>query len=240
MQKLHRGYKILVDQGASELFKQFYNHYISTLLPSIRAEYNGVETFGAKLFDNHINWRKKNKPGYESGLIDSLIQNADSSDHIVIVGGGWGVTAVRSAKVVGSDGKVSVFEGSESQIAKVKSTIELNGVSDRIDINHAVVGPNIGVYDNTGDAEIVNPSDLPKCDVLELDCEGSELEILRNLEMRPRVIIVESHGRYNSSTKNVIDTLNDLNYQIKSVSLAEISEHCIQYDIRVITGLHNG
>ena len=59
MQKLHRGYKILVDQGASELFKQFYNHYISTLLPSIRAEYNGVETFGAKLFDNYIHWRKK-------------------------------------------------------------------------------------------------------------------------------------------------------------------------------------
>jgi len=239
MQKLHKGYKILTEQGAGELFKQLYNHYIAALLPSICAQYNGVETFGAKLFDNYISWRKKNKPSYESGLVDSLIQNVDSSDHVVIVGGGWGVTAVRSAQVVGSDGKVSVFEGSESQIAKVNSTIELNGVSDRVDINHAVVGPNIGVYGNTGDAEIVSPSDLPKCDVLELDCEGSELEILQNLELRPRVIIVESHGRYNSSTKDVIDTLNDLNYHIKSVSLAEISEHCIQHDIRVITGLHN-
>jgi hypothetical protein len=38
----------------------------------------------------------------------------------------------------------------------------------------------------------VTPAELPECDVLELNCEGSEIGILRNMTIRPRAIAVET------------------------------------------------
>jgi len=238
MQILLRGLKLLINQGPAELVKQSYSRFIASFLPNTQAEYNEVRVMAAKLFDYHIPWRKKHNPDYESGLIKSILKNALPSDHIVIVGGGWGVTAVRSAKLVGNDGRITVFEGSKSQISKIESTIELNHIPDVITVKHAVVGPNIGVYGSTGTADFVDPSELPECDVLELDCEGSEQDILENLQIRPRVIIVESHGMYNSSTQDVIARFASLGYEVKSISLAEKSnkKFCENNDVKIVTG----
>ena len=238
MQIFFRGLKLLIEEGPAELGKQSYNHFVASLLPDAQAEYNEVRVMAAKLFDYHIPWRKKHSPDYESGLIESIVKNALPSDHIVIVGGGWGVTAVRSAKLVGNDGKITVFEGSKSQISKIESTIQLNDMPDIIELNHAVVGPNVRVYGNTDTADFVDPTALPECDILELDCEGSELDILQNLQIRPRVIIVESHGMYDSTAQDVIDGLESLGYEVKSISLAEKSnkKFCENNDIKVVTG----
>jgi hypothetical protein len=239
MEYLREGVKLLFEQGIAELIKQSYNHFVAPILPNTQAEYNGVQVLAAKLFDRHLPWRNKHNPHYENGIIESLVQNAVPSDRVVIVGGGWGVTAVRSAKLVGPNGKVTVFEGSKSQVAKIKSTIELNDVTNEIEINHAIVGPEIRMYGHIGNADYVSPFELPECEILELDCEGSELDILQNLEIRPRVIIVESHGMYNSSSKNVMDNLKSLDYRVKSVSLAEKSNEnfCKENDVRVVTGI---
>jgi hypothetical protein len=35
---------------------------------------------------------------------------------------------------------------------------------------------------------VVAPVELPGCDVLELDCEGAEIVILRDMTIRPRVV----------------------------------------------------
>ena len=238
MQIFIRGLNLLIEEGPAELVKQSYDRFIASLLPDAQAEYNEVRVMAAKLFDYHIPWRKKHNADYESGLIESIVKNALPSDHVVIVGGGWGVTAVRSAKLVGNDGKITVFEGSKSQISKIESTIELNDMPDIVTLNHAVVGPNIRVYGDTGNADFVDPSELPECDVLELDCEGSEVDILQNLQIRPRVIIVESHGMYDSSSLDVIDGLEGLGYEIKSISLAEKSNKnfCQNNDVKIITG----
>jgi len=42
-------------------------------------------------------------------------------------------------------------------------------------------------------ADTIHPRDLPKCDVLKLDTEGSELDILRHYRHRPRLIALEYH-----------------------------------------------
>jgi len=239
MDILRKGIKLLFEEGIDELFVQSYSHFVAPVLPNTQADYNEVQVLAAKLFDRHLPWRQKHNPHYESGIIESLVQNAVPSDRVVIVGGGWGVTAVRSAKLVGPNGKVTVFEGSKSQVAKIKSTIDLNDVTNGLEINHAVVGPNIRVYGHTGNADHVSPSELPECDILELDCEGSELHILENLEIRPRVIIAESHGMYNSSAQNVVDKLESQDYRVKSVSLAEKSneDFCKENDVKVVTGI---
>jgi hypothetical protein len=47
---------------------------------------------------------------------------------------------------------------------------------------------------------VISPAELPECDILELDGEGAESLILRNMTIRPRVIAVETHGVYGAPT----------------------------------------
>jgi hypothetical protein len=45
---------------------------------------------------------------------------------------------------------------------------------------------------------VLPPSELPPCNVLELDCEGAEVEILREMNIQPRVILVETHDHFSA------------------------------------------
>ena len=40
--------------------------------------------------------------------------------------------------------------------------------------------------------------------MLELDCEGAEVEILRELTIQPRVILVETHVLYGAPTDSLL------------------------------------
>jgi len=52
-------------------------------------------------------------------------------------------------------------------------------------------------------AATVAPESLPECDVLEIDAEGAETAILRWLEIRPRVIVVEAHAHRGAPAEKV-------------------------------------
>ena len=86
---------------------------------------------------------------------------------------------------------------------------------------------------------VVAPADLPPCDVLELDCEGSEVEILGALAVRPRVVLVETHGLYGAPTDRVLALVRGLGYDAAVVGVAEprIPEICEDGDIRVVAGV---
>jgi hypothetical protein len=70
----------------------------------------------------------------------------------------------------------------------LERTLRVNDVAGLRTVEHAAVG---GVSDSSErifgapvqDAiDAVAPADLPACDVLDIDCEGAELEILRGIE----------------------------------------------------------
>jgi len=228
---------VLGREGPFGLLKRgvpfIYNRHIAPVLPRTNADYNGVRVRAARYFDSVLPWREKNKPQYESGLVSGLDEYVEEGDSVVIVGGGWGVTAVKAAQKAGGSGQVTVYEGSTEEINHVRETTQRNNVSDRVEVIHSVVGPKVSLRGEAGAASYVAPEDLPECDVLELDCEGSEIDILKNLSIRPRVILIESHGMHGAPTSKVEDLLKELSYSVKSKEAADkrIEEFCRENDI---------
>lgn len=178
---------------------------------------------------------------YEAALLRGLREHVRQGDQVVIVGGGIGVTAVFSARQTGPSGTVKCFEGSLEQVGLMKKTIQRNKI-ENITINHAVVAESIAVYGDTfGFASVIAPQELPPCDVLELDCEGAEIQILSGMAMRPRVLLIETHGLYGSPTESVKAAMERLGYRTTDLGWAEpaLSEICAKDDIRVLLGLRD-
>lgn len=176
-----------------------------TLLPRKKSTCNGVKTRRAYLFDRTTEW-----PDYEEELLETLRTNVSPDDSVVIVGGGWGVSAVTAAE---RGATVTVYEPSNEQVKRVRETAAINDVAESITVRHAKVGETGEVWGESS-ASVVSPSDLPKCDLLELDCEGAELEILRAITIQPPVIAVEVHPSHGVSEEDVRDVLTDLGYEI--------------------------
>jgi hypothetical protein len=222
---LTKAIRIVKNDGISELIKRgvpyAYTNYIAPVLPRTNASYNGVDVEAARYFDGVIPWRQKDRPYYESGLISGIEEYVREGDNVVIVGGGWGVTAVKAAEKVEGSGSVTVYEGSDKEINHVQQTITEYNLSDRVDITHGIVGEKINLRGEAKGAARVSPEQLPECDVLELDCEGAEIEILENMKIRPRVILVETHGLFDSPSSEVEDILDNLSYSIESKVIAE-------------------
>ncbi len=178
--------------------------------------------------------------GYEENLIRALRSQVRIGDRVTIVGGGEGVTAVVASKGAGDTGSIVCFEASGWEVQKIKATAVRNKVSKRVTVYHAVVGSAISAYGGPENLSsyLVSPADLPECDVLELDCEGAETIILRNLTIRPRAIVVEAHGVFGAPTKLVKELLENLGYGVEEFGLAEprIAEICEANDVRVLVG----
>lgn len=246
----HDAIEILRTEGPMTLFLRsinfIYRRTFALLLPRRPVQYNGIEVPSARLFDGILPWRsREGRPNYESGLISGMEERLHPGFDVVIVGGGWGVTAVKAAEKVGEDGTVTVYEGSAREVDRVRRTVETNGYSDIVDVHHATVGTALnlrGESGESGEAAVVNPGKLPQCDVLELDCEGSEVEILKELTIRPDVILVETHGLYDASTDKVKSILSNISYSVVSNVVADEDnpEKCKTDDIRVLTALRDG
>jgi hypothetical protein len=74
-----------------------------------------------------------------------------------------------------------------------------------------------------------------------LDCEGAEVEILRELVIQPRAILVETHGLNGAPTDLVASLLEKRGYVVSHRAVAEprLADHCTRYDIRVLLGINN-
>lgn len=241
---LHSAIKILRQEGPKTLLLEgtdfVYRRTIASFLPRRLVQYNGIDVPRARLFDGILPWRnRKDRPNYESGLISGIEELVEQGDDVLIVGGGWGVTAVKAAEKVGSDGAVTVYEGSAKEVERVRRTAKTNGVADIVTVNHAIVGTALNLRGDSRNAMIVSPSDLPQCDVLELDCEGTEIEILEHLTNSPRVILVETHGQYDAPTEEVVSILSDRSYSVVANVIADkdLREQCEADDIRVLTAM---
>ncbi|HLA63207.1 MAG TPA: FkbM family methyltransferase [Rhodothermales bacterium] len=175
---------------------------------------------------------------YETALLIGLRAHVKPGDRVVVVGGGIGVTATVAAQLVTASGRVDCYEGGREWARLVAITARRNGVADRLTVHHAIVARAIAVYGTAATSPVVPPAALPDCDVLELDCEGAEVDILQNMTIRPRVVLVETHGVYDAPTPLVRSLLEGLGYRVEDYGLAEPHlEVCEVSDIRVLAGV---
>lgn len=158
---------------------------------------------------------------FESALASTHRRATRPGDAVVIVGGGYGITTVAAVRAGAS---VTVFEPAADRLAAIRETLRLNDVDpEAVTLRRSAVGklnPHEAAEKGleVEDVSIVNPADLPPCDVLELDCEGAELQILRGLDPAslPRVVAVELHPiKLDGATEPVLARLRDLGYSIE-------------------------
>lgn len=216
--------------------------YIRKYLPRRRETLNGTIVRSRRRFDRVVPWETGHPEPkqYESATVDNLREHVKGGDSVTIIGSGWGVTTVVAAQQSGDKGSVRAFEASEEYTRYAEETAKLNGVANRVEITNAVVSHTVSTKGETETDAIVEPGDLPHCDILEMDCEGAELDILKELTIRPRVIIVESHGMFGSPTQEIIEELESLSYTIESQQPAEggaMEDACRENDIWVITAV---
>lgn len=175
--------------GVYRYLRLIYDSYIRERLPQKIGVYNGVPVRDRALFDV-----TDEQPEYEEPLVDGIEQTIQPGDTVIVVGGGRGVSAVLAARSTGVSGDVSVYEGSKEQYNLVCETVELNCLTNRIAVEFAVVSEAVSLWGKGPQASVLDPADLPQCDVLVLDCEGAELNIVTDLTTYPRHIVVETHG----------------------------------------------
>lgn len=242
-QLLSRSKELLQKEGlrtlAVRIIHFIYFGYIRDKLPRKTARYNGQVVRAPRLLDNLVPQVPYHKPNYESGIVAGLEKTVEPGDEIVIIGGGWGVTAAVAAKLTGPSGSVTVYEGAQQNVSHVRETAELNGVEDIITVNHAIVGPAIDLRGEAGEPERLEAKALSDCDVLELDCEGAERQILTELAIQPRAVVVESHGMYESPTDIVATLLSEKGYNVVSTVVADerLRDYHENKDIFVLTAL---
>ena len=177
---------------------------------------------------------------YESALMSGLSRATRAGDNVIVVGGGLGVTATHAAGLVGPSGHVICYEGSPLLSESVGKTAALNGLAERVKVECAIVGAAIGVYRNRGEKlpPVLPAAELPACDVLELDCEGAEITILRDMRISPRVALVETHGMLGTPSREVRATLQARGYVVTDLGIAEpdLGQFCEANDVRVLLG----
>ena len=221
-----------------------YRRGVRPCLPSKPVRYAGIPICHDRKWGDPlvpITWAQEvipDEPGYEAALIAGLVETVSSGDFVIIVGAGLGVTAVVAALNVGPSGTVHCFEASKQYVRFAQQTAARNKVTN-ISVQHAVVAKPIFVYGSGNDLGAVMPSSqLPQCNVLQLDCEGAEVEILRELIIQPRVILVETHGVYGAPTHLVASLLEKRGYVVsdRGVPNPSKAEHYTKCDVRVLLG----
>jgi hypothetical protein len=217
-----------------------YNVYLNhrdKLPPNLSKEQikNGVRVKNedAKLLDTIVGF-----PFHENNEIEYIQEYVESGDTVVDVGGGIGVSTIWCAQKAGKEGVVHVYEASSTSIEQLETTLDINPVDAIVNLNHAIIGKKGGQvrFDEGEEADIVSPKDLPECDVLNMDCEGAELTILTDMTIYPRIILVETHGQYDSSGRKITRILEEKGYEVIETrgdldGLAQLAARRINSDI---------
>lgn len=193
----------------SNLLATLYDRTVRPVLPRKIGMFAGVALRQPRLFDATDTFPHHVK----RDLVEVTRAGVNYGDRVVVVGGGVGVSAVVTARLVGPSGHVDIYEASADFIPTIRETLRLNAVEDYASVHHAIVAEARDVYGSVGDAETVLPASLPECDVLQLDCEGAELPILRGLDDHPDTVVVETHPRLGASTEDVREVLTNRGYE---------------------------
>lgn len=215
-----------------------YNRFIRPHTPRKLAYCNGFVVRGAHFFDF-----TDYKPWSKQGLVRSVRSVVREGDSVVEVGTGPGTAALHAADLGGT---VETFDGSRTMVDYAREAILYNGpidggYSDSITVHHVVVGDVAGVYGEGEGATFITPADIldltsfDECDVLIMDCEGSEIRILREMDLKPRAIVVESHPAFEAAPEVVISILRELGYETNT----ELPAEDYSGEKRIVSGIRS-
>jgi hypothetical protein len=220
---ISRAKRVFSEEGAIQVVRKglpfIYEEFVRPRIPKRErtVQFNGINARTGDVcpIDHFIPWFETpwyndDDPMYEQPLLETIKSTVEPGDTVIIVGGGWGVTATIAASIVGSNGEVIVYEGAAQRIADIEGTLRINNLRNRVTVQHAIVGEPVALTGVPGNAERIAPRNLPECDVLEMDCEGSETNILPGLNIRPQTLIVETHR----NEEIVRDQLDQLGYEV--------------------------
>lgn len=224
-------------RGSAYLYRRGIRPFLPVIRPTL---YNGIPIahdvrWGDALLSGPFrDVGSVDLPGYESALIWGLRRYVKPGDRVIIVGAGVGVTATVAAQCTGQTGRVDCYEGGLTRVRTMLATIERNNVSDIAIVHHAIVGHAISVWGDGISGTVIPADALPECDVLQLDCEGAEVELIRNMTIAPRVCLVETHGSSGAPTLLVSRLLREIGYKVVEIGPAEDIPFCRENDIFVV------
>lgn len=189
------------------MIQQLYNDLLRPHLPRTWGVYHGVAARDVRLLDLNTNF-----PDYKVGLLSAIEEHAPGRS-IELVGLGRGVSTVTALRAGATH--VTAYEAADRMITIATETLEANRCNfNDVTIRHALVGDAHNVYGSMDGANVVSPTDLGDADCLVLDCEGAERGILKEMDGRPEIVIVESHPFDDAPTTIVQSLLKDLGYQV--------------------------
>lgn len=183
-----------------------YNQTVRQWSPPGIAVYNSVAVQNVRAAD----WFQGNET-YKHGLAEAIRERVGETDRVVEVGAGRGVMTTIAARRAQ---RVIAYEAGDEYLTLARDTVERNHMADRAMVRHAIVGtPGAEVWGEESGA-VVAPADLPRHDVLVLDCEGAEVDIIPGLTARPRAIIVEPHPEWGVDEHDVVEVVEAQGYDI--------------------------
>jgi len=216
---------------ANRVLGKIYRTRLRRLMPQVgHFNFNGVAVPDRRLFDGLTPnkwWGSGNKPNYEHTEVEGVKQYVGENDDVVVIGGGFGVTAVHAAN--NTSGTVTVVEADQGRYQNLTRTFEANGVSERIQSLFGYLG-DLHIDLDDSNIPMIAYQDIPKADVWDMDCEGAEIEILQNLPYMPSTILVETHNNHNL----VFEILNDLGYEVLEVVDDGIGQNPMCTHIRAV------
>ena len=210
-------------ESPMDLLRYVYDNTIRRRLPRVLGVYNGVITRRYYLLDVT---KAVNEPAYKETLVDAVRKAISPGDAIVEIGAGFGVCTTWAAREARKSGRVLCFEANAEQTRVVREALDLTGqimgedLAERVDIHHAIVGSDLETYGPMTGAARIEPSELPDCDVLTMDCEGAELDIVREMTIEPHTVVVETHPTLGAPTDEVVETLSSKGYTSEAIPVA--------------------
>lgn len=220
---LKKAYRLFRQQGAIALFNSAAKHiYIRLARPYLpcqqHQEIQGVTVYSSKRceksldswFGVDLSWPQSHK----KPNCDFINEYVAEDDTVVVIGGGYGISSTVAAKKAGEGGEVLIYEGANKVVEDLKQTLRLNNVLHQTCVIHSIVGDISNLKGPGDEAKTAHPSDLPHCDVIEMDCEGAEINLIPELPPSINTILVETHPSKGAPTSRVEELLNDRGYQI--------------------------
>jgi FkbM family methyltransferase len=185
---------------------------------------------------------------HERGEVKFLQLIAAEGMNAIDIGVDVGVTTVTIAKAVGERGKVYTFDPVSGHIDTLRRNLAANGL-ENVSIFQMAVSDKVGTIDFYG-GSIIPKEDVEKSsawttnldtflteekveriDLINMDCEGSELLVLKGAEEtlkenKVKIFCEIHHGfleQLGQSIQDIVKYLQSLEFQVYSVSLHDLS-----------------
>jgi len=185
---------------------------------------------------------------HEKGEVEFLRLMAEEGMKAIDIGVDAGITTVTIAKTVGERGKVYSFDPVSGHIGTLRKNLAVNGLGN-VSILQMAVSDKVGTMDFYGGSIIpkenvektsvkttnldtfLTKEKVERIDLINMDCEGSELLVLKGAEKTLRKnkvkIFCEIHHDFlkelGQSVQDIAEYLQNLDFQVFGVSLEDLS-----------------